>query len=54
MGVIPPYPTGPAPVYFGSGYAARGQFWKLGLAFGVFFFIALIAIGTPWLLPVRR
>jgi anion transporter len=50
MGVISPYATGPAPIYFGSGYVARGQFWKLGLIFGMIFFAALLAIGFPWLL----
>ena len=50
MGVISPYATGPAPIYFGSGYVARGDFWKLGLIFGVLFFVALLGIGTPWLL----
>ncbi len=53
MGVISPYATGPAPIYFTSGYIARGQFWRLGLIFGVLFFVALLAIGMPWLLLVR-
>lgn len=53
MGVISPYATGPAPIYFTSGYIVRGQFWKLGLIYGVLFFVALIAIGTPWLMLVR-
>jgi anion transporter len=53
MGVISPYATGPAPIYFTSGYIERSQFWKLGLVFGVLFFAALIAIGTPWLLAIR-
>jgi citrate:succinate antiporter len=54
MGVISPYATGPAPIYFTSGYIARGQFWKLGLIFGALFFVALIAIGTPWLFFLRH
>jgi L-tartrate/succinate antiporter len=54
MGVISPYATGPALIYFGSGYVARAQFWKLGLIFGVLFFVALIAIGTPWLMLLHR
>jgi anion transporter len=54
MGVISPYATGPAPIYFTSGYIARGQFWRLGLIFGVLFFVALIAIGAPWLLLVHH
>ena len=31
MGVITPYATGPAPVYFASGFIARRDFWRLGL-----------------------
>jgi di/tricarboxylate transporter len=53
MGVISPYATGPAPIYFGSGYVAKGEFWRLGLIFGVIYFVALVAIGVPWLLFVR-
>jgi anion transporter len=53
MGVISPYATGPAPIYFGSGYVAKGDFWRLGLIFGLLFFVALVAIGAPWLLLVR-
>ena len=34
MGVISPYATGPAPMYFGSGYIGKGDFWKFGLIFG--------------------
>ena len=49
MGVISPYATGPAPVYYASGFIARGDFWRLGLIFGVIFFAALILIGIPWL-----
>jgi len=46
MGVITPYATGPAPVYFGSGYVSRADFWRLGLIFGTIFLIALIGIGA--------
>ena len=35
MGVITPYATGPAPVYFASGFIARRDFWRLGLIFGL-------------------
>ena len=38
MGVISPYATGPAPMYFGSGYIGKGDFWKFGLIFGVIYF----------------
>ncbi len=47
MGVITPFASGPAPVYFGSGYLSRKDFWKLGFVFGLIFFTALLAIGVP-------
>ena len=53
MGVISPYATGPAPMYFGSGYIGKGQFWKLGLVFGLIYFVGLIAILLPWLAAIR-
>ncbi len=49
MGVITPYATGPAPVYFGSGYISRRDFWRLGFVFGSIFFFVLLLIGVPWL-----
>ena len=50
MGVITPYATGPAPVYFGTGFIPRKDFWALGLIFGLIYLTALLAIGIPWLL----
>jgi L-tartrate/succinate antiporter len=47
MGVLTPYATGPAPVYFESGYISRQDFWKLGAIFGVIFLTALLLIGVP-------
>jgi L-tartrate/succinate antiporter len=52
MGVITPYATGPAPVYFGSGYLSRRDFWLLGLIFGIIFLLALLSLGVPYLLAV--
>ena len=49
MGVISPYATGPAPMYYGSGYIGKGDFWKFGLIFGVVYFGGLLAIVLPWL-----
>ena len=49
MGVISPYATGPAPIYFSSGYIGRSDFWKFGLVFGVVFFAGLLVIVLPWL-----
>jgi len=50
MGVISPYATGPAPMYFGSGYIGKGAFWKYGLIFGLVYFAGLLIIVLPWLL----
>jgi L-tartrate/succinate antiporter len=50
MGVITPYATGPAPVYFGSGYIPRRDFWVLGFVFGLVFLGVLLFVGTPYLL----
>jgi L-tartrate/succinate antiporter len=49
MGINTPFATGPAPVYFGSGYLSRKDFWRLGLVFGLIFFAALVAIEVPFL-----
>jgi L-tartrate/succinate antiporter len=50
MGVLTTYATGPAPVYYGSGYIPRKDFWILGLVFGLIFLVALLGIGLPFLL----
>ena len=50
MGVLTPYATGPAPIYFASGYVSRPAFWAFGGIFGAFFLLALLALGVPWLL----
>ncbi len=49
MGVITPYATGPAPVFYSSGYIPRGDFWRLGFIFGLIFLVILLAIGIPYL-----
>jgi L-tartrate/succinate antiporter len=54
MGVLTPYATGPAPVYFASGYISRKDFWRLGLIFGLIFLGALLLVGTPYLLITNR
>jgi anion transporter len=53
MGVLSPYATGPAPVYYGSGYVSRRHFWVLGLVFGAIYLLALLGIGIPYLTAVR-
>ena len=49
MGVISPYATGPAPMYYGSGYIGKGDFWKFGLIFGLIYFAGILVIVLPWL-----
>lgn len=49
MGIITPYATGPAPIYYGSGYISRKDFWSLGLVFGAIFLLVLLFIGVPYL-----
>ena len=53
MGVISPFATGPAPLYYGSGYIGKTDFWKYGLIFGMVFFLGLIGIIYPWLVFLR-
>ena len=50
MGVITPYATGPAPVYFGSGFIPRKDFWILGFVFGLIYLTVLLGVGIPYLL----
>jgi citrate:succinate antiporter/L-tartrate/succinate antiporter len=49
MGVLTPYATGPAPVYYGSGYVSRRDFWVLGLVFGGIYLAVLLGVGIPYL-----
>jgi anion transporter len=49
MGVIGPYATGPAPIYFGSGFIEKRDFWKFGFIFGLLYFAGLIGVVLPWL-----
>jgi len=49
MGIISPYATGPGPIYYGSGYVSRKDFWMLGLVFGAIYLAVLLVIGLPYL-----
>ncbi len=53
MGVLTPYATGPAPVYFGAGYIGRRDFWRLGAIFGAIFIVGLLGISAPIMLAMR-
>ena len=54
MGVLTPYATGPAPIFFGSGYITRGAFWTLGAVFGAFFLLVFLLLDVPWLIHLAR
>ena len=49
MGIISPYATGPGPIYYGSGYVNRKDFWRLGLIFGAIYLASILLIGVPYL-----
>ena len=42
------YGTGPAPVYFGSGYVDTGSWWKLGLMVSVVNIVIWLGVGGLW------
>jgi L-tartrate/succinate antiporter len=54
MGVLTPYATGPAPVWFSAGYIAPKDFWRLGAIMGAIYLVALLAIELPYLLYTNR
>jgi L-tartrate/succinate antiporter len=54
MGILTPYATGPSPVYFGSGYVSKKDFWLLGLIFGAIFLAVLLIVETPYLLMLHQ
>ena len=53
MGVLTPYATGPAPVYYASGYISRRDFWLYGAIFGAIFLVALLGLGFPYLMMLH-
>jgi len=54
MGVITPYATGSAPLYYGSGYINHRDFWTLGLVFGALYLFVMLALELPYLLLLYR
>ncbi|HWR04367.1 MAG TPA: DASS family sodium-coupled anion symporter [Humidesulfovibrio sp.] len=52
MGIITPYATGPSPIYYGSGFVGRKDFWLQGFIFGAIFLAALVFIGIPYLMSM--
>jgi L-tartrate/succinate antiporter len=53
FGILTPFATGPAPIYFGSGYIPCKDFWIYGFILGMIFLLAYLAIGIPWLLSLH-
>jgi L-tartrate/succinate antiporter len=54
MGIISPYATGSAPLYYGSGYLGHRDFWLLGLLFGAVYLVAVLTLELPYLLLLYR
>jgi len=54
MGVLTPYATGSAPIYYASGYITRREFWRLGAIFGAVYLAVLLALGLPYLVALTR
>ncbi len=52
MGIITPYATGPSPIYYGSGFVSRKDFWLQGFLFGAIFLAALVFLGVPYLMSM--
>jgi L-tartrate/succinate antiporter len=53
MGILTPYATGPSPIYYGSGFIPRRDFWLLGLVCGVLFLAMLLGLGIPFLSAIH-
>lgn len=54
MGILTPYATGSAPLYYASGYIAHRDFWLLGALFGAVYLAAILLLEIPYLLFVYR
>lgn len=48
MGVLTPYASGPAPIWYSSGYIPTKDFWRLGGIMGALYLFVLLAVGMPW------
>ena len=54
MGILTPYATGSAPLYYASGYIPHRDFWLLGLLFGGLYLMVVLLVEVPYLLFVYR
>lgn len=50
MGILTPYASGPAPIWYSSGYIPTKDFWKLGATMGFVYLVVLLAVGIPFTL----
>lgn len=48
FGSLTHYATGPAPIFFGSGYIPQTTFWKIGFIMSIVNLIVFIGIGGFW------
>ncbi len=48
FGGLTHYATGPAPIYFGSGYIPQGTWWKLGFILSLVNLAVFIGFGSFW------
>lgn len=48
MGCLTHYGSGPAPVYFGSGYVTQGKWWGIGLLCGIITMLIFFTVGFAW------
>jgi len=54
MGVLTPYASGPAPIWYSSGYIPTKDFWRLGAIMGALYLFVLLAVGIPLTLGFGR
>jgi L-tartrate/succinate antiporter len=54
QGVLTPYATGPAPIWYSTGYISTKDFWRLGFIFGVFYLGILLLVALPYALRFMR
>ena len=43
-----PYASGPAPIWYSSGYIPTKDFWRLGAIMGALYLLVLLAVGLPF------
>ncbi len=48
MGVLTPYASGPAPIWYSGGYIPTKDFWRLGAIMGTLYLAVLLTVGLPF------